>query len=35
MPSRRRPESVKRKGCGCKARKEALNRAIPFKTNGD
>jgi hypothetical protein len=33
VPSRRRPEPAKRKGCGCKARKDALNRAIPFKTN--
>ena len=31
LPSRRRPESGKRRGCGCKARKEALNRAIPFR----
>lgn len=30
MPSRRRPQAGQRKGCGCKARKAALNRAIPF-----
>jgi hypothetical protein len=31
IPSRRRPEPGQRKGCGCKARKDALNRAIPFR----
>ncbi len=25
------PASGRRKGCGCKARQEALNRAIPFR----